>query len=112
VEDRDAASRLGIALVDGGTAAATEAEPDAAGEVVAPTATGVPHLLQNFTPPTSSIPHFVQNRGTGLVMLALLLGAPHLVQNASDSGSAAPHCVQTSAIDSSKPPSRVFRRYG
>jgi hypothetical protein len=116
VEDPDATSWFGVAVVDGGTAAATEAEPDTGGGIAAPTATGAPHLLQNFPPAASCIPHFVQKRSAGLLAIALSLRAPHFVQNASDSVSAAPHCVQTSAIDSSKPPSqtrlvRVFRTF-
>src|SRR5579859_6555395 len=97
-ECRGAASRLVVAVIDGGTAATLAAEVETAGEIVAPTTTGVPHLLQNFTPPTSSMPHFVQRRGTGPVAIALSLRVPHFVQNGPDSVSAAPHCLQELSI--------------
>jgi len=107
LENRAGPLRLAIADVGGGTTVATGAEVAALGEVVAPTATGVPHLLQNFTPLGSCRPHFVQKRGAGPVVIALFLRAPHFVQNGPGSVRAAPHCAQTSAIDSSKPPSQA-----
>src|SRR5579872_5066172 len=106
----DATSGLVVAVVDGGTAATTKAEPHAAGEIVAPTATGAPHLLQNFTPPISSIPHFVQKHGPGLVTLASLVSAPHVLQSEFPLFSATPHFLHSSGIQPPKRSPRIYLR--
>src|SRR5579859_3444536 len=68
-ECRGAASRLVVAVIDGGTAATLAAEVETAGEIVAPTTTGVPHLLQNFTRPP--VPCHISCKGAALGRLRL-----------------------------------------
>lgn len=101
-EVRGAASPMSVAVLAAGTAATmTELE-----EVRAVPSAGVPHVLQNFTPPGSGNPHFVQNRSAGLVTLAPFLGAPHFVQNGPNSVSTAPHFLQV--LSTSVPSIRLF----